>query len=68
MDDDYHAKTGKDCTKQLIHYDERLSEMGDLGRTGMAGLAIALEMAKHVMKKNFLIIGYDKIDRYDSRI
>lgn len=68
MDDDYHAKTGKDYTKQLIHYDAELLESDDLGRTGMAGLAIALEMAKHVKKKNFLIIGYDKINRYDSRI
>ncbi len=68
MDKDYYAKTGKDFTKQLIHYDEKIPESQDLGKTGMAGLAIALEMAKKVSKKNFLIIGYDKIDRYDCKI
>ena len=38
----------------------------DLGRSSRAGLAVALEIAKRVSEKDLLIIGYDKIDRYDS--
>jgi len=36
----------------------------DLGRTGRAGISVALDMAKEVNGKNMLVLAYDKADRY----
>jgi hypothetical protein len=37
-----------------------------LGRTGEAGISVALDIAKRVEGKNLLVIGYDKAERYDN--
>ena len=36
----------------------------NLGRTGRAGISVALDMAKEVNGKNMLVLAYDKADRY----
>lgn len=65
MDWEYQKMTGRKNTKRLPHWDSLIYE--DLGRTGRAGIAVALDIARGVKDKNFLIIGYDKAERYDSK-
>ena len=36
----------------------------DLGRSAKAGIGVALDVAKEVSKKNILVLGYDKAERY----
>jgi cysteine synthase len=36
----------------------------DIGKTGRAGISVALDVAKEVSGKNLLVIGYDKMKRY----
>ena len=45
-------------------WDMELVDHEDLGRTGRAGISVALDIAKEVSGKNLLVIGYDKIKRY----
>ena len=53
-------------TEQLPHWDNRTIIANDLGRTTRAGLAVALSLAEEVIENNFLVIGYDKAERYDK--
>ena len=67
MDEEYKRLTGREDSRGLPHWDDRnIADHEDLGRSSRASLAVALEIAKMVSDKNLLIIGYDKIDRYDS--
>tara|TARA_Y100000310_G_scaffold60318_1_gene55678 strand:- start:150 stop:1178 length:1029 start_codon:yes stop_codon:yes gene_type:complete len=67
MDKAYQNETSRNDTRSLPHWDDpNIIDHEDLGRSSRAGLAVALEIAKRVSEKNLLIIGYDKIDRYDS--
>ncbi|NOZ81507.1 MAG: hypothetical protein GXP63_07645, partial [DPANN group archaeon] len=45
-------------------WDRGVENHEDLGRTGRAGISVALDVAKGVRGKNLLVIGYDKIERY----
>lgn len=66
MDEEYQRITGKDYSRQLPHWDGYLVDHEDLGRTGRAGIAAALQLAEKVRGKSLLVIGYDKAERYDS--
>ena len=52
----------------FVHWDENDSHVNDMGRTTMAGLAVAKWLANHwsTNNANLVIIGYDKADRYDK--
>lgn len=63
-DKEYFESTERRDTKILPHWDAIKYE--DVGRTTLAGIAVALDIAKKVKGKNFLVIAYDKADRYDS--
>lgn len=66
MDSHYYELTGRKDTEQLPHWDMPLFDHEDLGRTGRAGISVALRIAEDIEDKNMLIIAYDKADRYDS--
>ncbi|RLE39350.1 hypothetical protein DRJ17_01355 [Candidatus Woesearchaeota archaeon] len=66
MDEEYERITERNCTKKLPHWDMPLVDHEDLGRTGKAGIAVALKIAEKVNGKNLVVIGYDKAERYDS--
>jgi len=67
MDEEYRSLTDRNDSQSLPHWDDpNIAYHEDLGRSSRAGLAVALEIAKRVSEKDLLIIGYDKIDRYDS--
>jgi cysteine synthase A len=67
MDEEYQRLTGRKDSQSLPHWDDpNIADHEDLGRSSRAGLAVALEIAKRDSGKSLLIIGYDKIDRYDS--
>ncbi len=66
MDRNYFRLTGKTDTLCLPHWDMKLLNYQDLGRSSRAGIAVALQIARKVRDKNLVVIGYDKIDRYDS--
>ncbi len=66
MDENYFQLTRRNDTLRLPHWDMRLEDCHDLGRSSRAGIAVALQIADRVRNKNLVIIGYDKIDRYDS--
>ena len=65
-DDEYEEETGKTIMSKLPHWDINTSQYPEFGRTTNAGIAVALEASKLVKCNNILIIGYDKIDRYDN--
>ena len=66
MDLEYNQLTGRDDTKQLVHWDTPIENHDNVGRTTRAGINVALNIAKNVKGKNMLVIGYDKAERYDS--
>jgi len=62
-----HLKEAKKLMNKEMTVPDTLSkEVGheDLGKTSRAGLLVALELAQDVRDKIFLVIGYDKVDRY----
>jgi cysteine synthase len=61
-DKQYQAMTGKTKARDLPHWD---SVELQYGRTTQAGLAVALRVAETVTNQNFVIVAYDKPDRYD---
>ena len=65
VDRNYAAATGRHDTEELIHWDRVFKGHEDLGRTGRAGIAVALDLAERVEGKNILIVAYDKANRYD---
>ncbi|MBI2146940.1 pyridoxal-phosphate dependent enzyme [Candidatus Woesearchaeota archaeon] len=65
IDRHYHASTGRDDTVSLPHWDVQFMGHKDLGKTGRAGIAVALRLAEKVADKNLVIIAYDKAERYD---
>ena len=64
LDGEMKKKVGKNLTSDLPHWDS--VKYKNFGRTSNAGLAVALKLAESVENKNFLIIGYDKAERYDK--
>src|SRR3989344_3421080 len=66
MDIEYERITGRQDSQRLPHWDVTLVNHEDLGRTGKAGVSVALNIARNVEGKNLLVIGYDKAERYDS--
>ncbi len=62
-DEQYQTMTGKINAKELPHWD---SIELPYGRTTQAGLAVALRVAETVTNQNFVIVAYDKPDRYDQ--
>jgi cysteine synthase len=66
MDSEYNTMTNRNDTESLPHWDISYSGNNDLGRSTRAGISVALEIAKTVNGKNFLVIAYDKSDRYDK--
>ena len=65
VDKNYHALTGRDDTTAMPHWDVQFKEHDNLGKTGRAGIAVALRIAETVAGKNLVIIAYDKAERYD---
>jgi len=63
-DRNYFELTGKKLSEDLPHWDKNL--YGEFGRSTQAGIQVSKKLAKDVSNKNFLIIGYDKIERYDK--
>lgn len=53
-----------DEIKLIYDWDEGVENHEDLGRTGRAGISVALDIAKKVNSKNILVLGYDKMERY----
>jgi len=70
IDRNYHELTGRRDSEQLPHWDGQIEDENchDLGRSSRAGIQVALQLAKQVSGKNLVIIGYDKIDRYDTPV
>ncbi len=66
QDTAYKASTRRDETKMLPHWDNPEIIAHDLGRTSIAGIAVVLHIAEKVSNKKFLVIGYDKAERYDK--
>ena len=64
-DREYHKLTGRNDTKQFPHWDREKYQ--DVGRTTMAGIAVAKWATNSVEDRDFLVIAYDKADRYDSK-
>ena len=64
------AKTKND-TEVAVHWDDPAIEQNlkDFGRTTKAGVAVALRKIKEgqEIKKKFLVIAYDRADRYDPK-
>ena len=65
MDKEYSELTGRTDSKGLVHWDQ-IGSLADYGRTTLAGLAVAMELAQGVRNKKILVIAYDKAERYDS--
>ncbi len=65
VDDNYYEITEKRF-EGVPRWDVTFEYHKDLGRTTRAGIVTALELAKNVSNKNFLVIHYDKADRYSS--
>ena len=63
----YKEVTGKDLsTHNLVQYDNvRVDEEG-YGRSTLAGIGIARRFMSMSEGKNFLVLGYDGAERYDS--
>ena len=53
-----------DRVELISDWEKGVENHEDLGRTGRAGISVALDVAKEVSKKNLLVVGYDKIERY----
>lgn len=70
MDTAYSEKIGphEGGPWDLPHWDQEFEDTEDFGRTTLAGLAVALDVAKlrSSGNSNILIIWYDKASRYDS--
>jgi hypothetical protein len=66
IDQEYRRITDREDTRELPHWNIGLEDQKDLGRSSMAGIAVALTVAERVCGKVLLVIGYDKIDRYDD--
>ena len=47
--------------------DEVAQKARDFGRSTRAGISVALDIAKQVNDKTFLVIAYDKANRYDKK-
>jgi len=62
-DGQYQDQTGRQLTATLPHWD---NVQLPYGRTTRAGLAVALQVAGQVSGQNFVIIAYDKPERYDN--
>ena len=45
-------------------WEKGVFDQEDLGRSGKAGIVVALDIAKGVSGKNILVLGYDKAERY----
>lgn len=60
----YFKLTGKELDSFLPRWDREF--YNGLGRTTQAGIQVCKSLAENVSNKNFLIIGYDKIERYDK--
>ncbi|MBI5392978.1 pyridoxal-phosphate dependent enzyme [Candidatus Woesearchaeota archaeon] len=54
--------------QQMPHWDDPLFDGTDYGRSTRGGIAVALELAKTVCEKNFVVLQYDTIERYDEAI
>jgi len=52
---------------ELPRWDSPIEYSDNMGRSSRAGLAIALNMAAQVERKNILILQYDTAERYDER-
>jgi cysteine synthase A len=66
LDEAYFALSGRREPQQIPHWDDdALFEGTDYGRSTRGGITVALELAKTVYHKNFVLLQYDKIDRYD---
>jgi cysteine synthase len=62
-DREYRELHNLTLTENLPHWDDHNIPYG---RTTRAGLAVALAKAKKVQDQNFVVLAYDKPDRYDS--
>jgi len=66
MDKNYLEKTGRCDSTYLPHTDRDTLKDLHLGKTTKMTLATALDLSEKVKDKNFLVIEYDKPERYDS--
>ena len=53
-----------DAVVLVSDWDRGVENHEDIGKTGRAGISVALDVAKKVSGKNLLTIGYDKMERY----
>lgn len=66
VDRNYFELVGRRDFEGFPHWDDPAFQYQDLGRSGRAGIGVALKVADKVSDKNIMIIAYDKADRYDS--
>jgi cysteine synthase len=66
MEREYKKIGGRGDLSLLPRWDTPLVGLDDLGRSTRAGVVVALNLAKSERNKRFLVIGYDKADRYDE--
>ena len=64
MDQEYRSMTGLNDYLDMPRWDK--IKLDGLGRTTRAGLAVALSLSATVTSKIFVVIAYDRADRYDD--
>lgn len=66
-DNEYLKRTGKKLGEDIIRWDADVPEEIEIfGRTTKAGYLVSEREAKGISEKKFLIIAYDKAERYDD--
>jgi S-sulfo-L-cysteine synthase (O-acetyl-L-serine-dependent) len=60
---EFEKVTGNPLPQQVVR--AQFDRSGQYGRSTEAGIAAAQKLAEHESGKNFVVIGYDKPDRYD---
>lgn len=64
-----HMTEAKKLMDSVVLVDDWNTEVfnhEDLGRSTKAGIKVALEISKEITRKNILVIGYDKAERYEG--
>ncbi|MEX0920742.1 MAG: pyridoxal-phosphate dependent enzyme [Candidatus Pacearchaeota archaeon] len=65
MDENYKEFTGNNLDAAIPRW--HTEKYKDFGRSTRAGIAVAKKLAKNTKNKNYLLIGYDKMSRYDDQ-
>ena len=65
VDQNYFSATGRNDPKEMPHWDDPQFNRLEYGRSTRAGIAVVQRLAEKIKNKNFVILAYDTIERYD---